>query len=280
MAHPRACGENRDPRHRELVRRGSSPRVRGKPPSPTGKPGTPRLIPARAGKTAPNNSQLRSSTAHPRACGENAPACCGLCHVVGSSPRVRGKRRSPRRRPPRGRLIPARAGKTDSTPTRCCTTTAHPRACGENLSKASRLSTKTGSSPRVRGKHAMIEEDRHKWRLIPARAGKTLAAAHRVAAPVAHPRACGENTCAPRRSASVSGSSPRVRGKRYYCQGCPFVDGLIPARAGKTRCGRARHRHRWAHPRACGENDILAGDTRAATGSSPRVRGKLVGATL
>ncbi|EFW09855.1 hypothetical protein HMPREF9005_1179 [Actinomyces sp. oral taxon 178 str. F0338] len=30
-----------------------------------------------------------------------------------------------------------------------------------------------------------------------------------------------------------------------------------------------------AHPRACGENNVIAGRGSGATGSSPRVRGKL-----
>ena len=50
--------------------------------------------------------------------------------------------------------------------------------------------------------------------------------------------------------------------------------GLIPARAGKTR----PHHHTkvaWPpHPRACGENPILALTLKWGCGSSPRVRGK------
>ena len=49
---------------------------------------------------------------------------------------------------------------------------------------------------------------------------------------------------------------------------------LIPARAGKTPCLRARSARKKAHPRVCRENfDRFTGD-RESVGSSPRVRGK------
>ena len=72
----------------------------------------------------------------------------------------------------------------------------------------------------------------------------------------------------------MAGSSPRVRGKLGHILGGRIERGLIPARAGKTMriftaIGLVR-----AHPRACGENLIGLGADLAATGSSPRVRGK------
>ena len=51
----------------------------------------------------------------------------------------------------------------------------------------------------------------------------------------AHPRACGENLTALTAELAMFGSSPRVRGKRGLDLDVNGSDGLIPARAGKTR---------------------------------------------
>ena len=111
-AHPRACGENKSRSLAGLMMRGSSPRVRGKHHPRRRRSRRDRLIPARAGKTWRVLTGTWLLQAHPRACGENVrgfrPAGAG----VGSSPRVRGKRRRRGLRIVLGGLIPARAGKT------------------------------------------------------------------------------------------------------------------------------------------------------------------------
>ena len=219
-----------------------------------------RLIPARAGKTDSTPTRCCTTTAHPRACGENlqSPLLCSC--PQGSSPRVRGKLR-PRRRPHRrGRLIPARAGKTSYTRQAISRQRAHPRACGENAD---------GN----RGAEGGVG-------LIPARAGKTDHGPPQHGRRAAHPRACGENVMSIPRQVGKTGSSPRVRGKPHRRWQGPHPGGLIPARAGKTKAAKVRGRSASAHPRACGEN-ALVGDDRAHTnGSSPRVRGKPLWADL
>ena len=111
-AHPRACGENTVRETGSVLRRGSSPRVRGKP-GPCSDPPTPaRLIPARAGKTSTPTSKAYPRRAHPRACGENNHQTLPDPPHWGSSPRVRGKPLSPLTPSASVRLIPARAGKT------------------------------------------------------------------------------------------------------------------------------------------------------------------------
>ena len=70
------------------------------------------LIPACAGKTVDYLRGLLSYRAHPRVCGENAAHVARLGRLVGSSPRVRGKRTPPRPKDPSEGLIPACAGKT------------------------------------------------------------------------------------------------------------------------------------------------------------------------
>ena len=131
-AHPRACGENEAQIQDSLVEFGSSPRVRGKPAARLGVDGLLGLIPARAGKTMVCPPCWRRTAAHPRACGENdATQEVPRVHS-GSSPRVRGKREGLGHLAPPRRLIPARAGKTNPPASRGRSSAAHPRACGEN----------------------------------------------------------------------------------------------------------------------------------------------------
>ena len=253
-AHPRACGENVRERDESRPVAGSSPRVRGKHQRSVRGHQRPGLIPARAGKTQARARTACTSSAHPRACGENMVRVARYADNLGSSPRVRGKRGPWAHVGVRGRLIPARAGKTKQSKTHYVGAWAHPRACGENPHAGDREREGAGSSPRVRGKH----ND----------------ACYPPLPPVAHPRACGENDELVDHDPGFFGSSPRVRGKPPARLLLPGLPRLIPARAGKTSHVPAVRVTRSAHPRACGENDILAGDTRAATGSSPRVRGK------
>ena len=131
-AHPRACGENIRTCPERGIARGSSPRMRGKPQTETGAPFWPWLIPAHAGKTRRFKNTETVTGAHPRACGENQQTSIASRCLVGSSPRMRGKRNFIEFVLPRVGLIPAHAGKTLAAPSPPCNMQAHPRACGEN----------------------------------------------------------------------------------------------------------------------------------------------------
>ena len=71
MAHPRVCGENASSGKSQLTKKGSSPRVRGKPGKRSFNGGRCGLIPACAGKTQRSTSSNSRLRAHPRVCGEN-----------------------------------------------------------------------------------------------------------------------------------------------------------------------------------------------------------------
>ena len=222
---------------------GSSPRVRGKPGRSIVTPVSPGLIPARAGKTDGACPWWGRHWAHPRACGENPPSSTSGAMILGSSPRVRGKRA---RRGGHGwdrRLIPARAGKTHTEPRAELPRRAHPRACGENPPAHPLDDSGVGSSPRVRGKHLSQRLDACGTRLIPARAGKTTLLRECCQQRWAHPRACGENGCGVGEGRRGRGSSPRVRGKRHGGAVEDQGRGLIPARAGKTALPPVRRCH-------------------------------------
>ena len=174
------------------------------------------------------------SWAHPRAGGENDERAYDTRVATGSSPRGRGK---PAQRVCEGhdiRLIPARAGKTLCGECEKPSSRAHPRAGGENVGQHFKRGFICGSSPRGRGKPAPSRPSRRRPRLIPARAGKTLAPRSSPVQRPAHPRAGGENRVYDMARAVAEGSSPRGRGKLFERETyAPFIR-LIPARAGKT----------------------------------------------
>ena len=212
--------------------------------------------------------------AHPRVCGENYAKWQDGLQVEGSSPRVRGKHRKGCARHTQTRLIPACAGKTLRTLATWARGRAHPRVCGENSENPCHMGTRTGSSPRVRGKHRPGLPDRLPRGLIPACAGKTRSRLAWSGGWRAHPRVCGENTGSDGGVEYWGGSSPRVRGKlrSVFPSEAPFR--LIPACAGKTRKPRNHTGYGAAHPRVCGENHGVPMTSSDSTGSSPRVRGK------
>ena len=233
-AHPRSRGENWQWIAGIATEVGSSPLTRGKPGRQLAGLTRQRLIPAHAGKTF--GSDLRSSVAgaHPRSRGENIQTCVQVAADMGSSPLTRGKRSQPRGIAERDGLIPAHAGKTGRAGDSRRCQTAHPRSRGENLQRDVEAPLRQGSSPLTRGKPPHGRLQRRGGRLIPAHAGKTIAAHSRAPGAQAHPRSRGEN---PRTAASAGycvGSSPLTRGKPRSAVQDHESDGLIPAHAGKT----------------------------------------------
>ena len=126
----------------------------------------------------------------------------------------------------------------------------------------------------MRGKRVLQRCEVHNDGLIPAHAGKTSQRLPRPCSRPAHPRACGENICPTEWHHTSKGSSPRMRGKLAQYLGLTTGSGLIPAHAGKTGGTASIAPKKWAHPRACGENDALAVKDTYVRGSSPRMRGK------
>ena len=187
------CGENGSGPYADRVLDGSSPRVRGKLCVNGRRSNGPGLIPACAGKTSFTLRLLPRSGAHPRVCGENSRRILRTARAPGSSPRVRGKPASQVHTRAQNGLIPACAGKTGRSGSTLRSQAAHPRVCGENGRLAARIASRSGSSPRVRGKQLVYVLNALCKGLIPACAGKTafLGLSRRHAA--AHPRVCGEN---------------------------------------------------------------------------------------
>ena len=252
--HPRACGANQPFRTERGAQHGSSPRMRGK--LEFGFYGVLycRIIPAHAGQTAEKLSDHLNETDHPRACGANVSALQLGADKRGLSPRMRGKPAVSNRAWRPTRIIPAHAGQTLRFIVSACPWTDHPRACGANSMTDDNKALMAGSSPRMRGKLVVVVLYRGEVRIIPAHAGQTSIVPPESQCSQDHPRACGANKWDIVDSLDPAGSSPCMRGKRYW-KGRPSRHlRIIPAHAGQTA--------------------ILLRSRVEKSGSSPRMRGK------
>ena len=151
---------------------------------------------------------------HPRVCGENHLLLRWPSTTTGISPRMRGKPDSPFGGGVGDGNIPAYAGKTVRR--RQCPQhwLEHPRVCGENLKQTAAKSIRAGTSPRMRGKRLVSDRELTTKRNIPAYAGKTPTHGLSPLAAAEHPRVCGENKPTGTWHSPVTGTSPRMRGKR------------------------------------------------------------------
>ena len=194
--------------------------------------------------------------------------------IPGSSPLTRGKRQHHHQSPRDRGLIPAHAGKTSRRRGRREPLGAHPRSRGENWAASTGFGRAAGSSPLTRGKRREFFYATPAEGLIPAHAGKTSLQARGPGTGRAHPRSRGENILYPSPNASSNGSSPLTRGKPTVTRLTVGSRGLIPAHAGKTRCGRGRRWRRPAHPRSRGENRPQEDEHQRLRGLIPAHAGK------
>ena len=231
--HPRVCGELFAVVVRACLLDGSSPRVRGTPARRNCRRAGHRFIPACAGNSTVRGLRRRTSSVHPRVCGELRNCPMRTAALAGSSPRVRGTPCRPQSASAPRRFIPACAGNSAARIWIRSSTTVHPRVCGEL------------AGPRRR--------QRPRLRFIPACAGNSPPAARPRPALSVHPRVCGELSSRSARAVPPTGSSPRVRGTR-------------PAAA-------LRAPPPPVHPRVCGELHSNSDPASHIAGSSPRVRG-------
>ena len=192
----------------------------------------------------------------------------------GSSPLTRGKLLAQTVKVLAGGLIPAHAGKTVPASTSGQRPWAHPRSRGENIRAEPQINSWRGSSPLTRGKRHASVATTQRYGLIPAHAGKTVAADLFEDGEGAHPRSRGENFESFRQSVESVGSSPLTRGKRGEAGRDDPRAGLIPAHAGKTDPHLRDPACSAAHPRSRGENAVAAIRAPNVGGSSPLTRGK------
>ena len=167
-------------------------------------------------------------------CGEKPPRYSGICTVLGSPPRMRGKVQPLGERGSQAGITPAYAGKSRSVQGPAGNSGDHPRVCGEKSACRIMSARAAGSPPRVRGKgrchHPVILVDG----ITPAYAGKSLSPSASGSSARDHPRVCGEKTIQPIQSPPQPGSPPRMRGKVLPYRRTVLAVGITPACAGKS----------------------------------------------
>ena len=219
-------------------------------------------------------------TVHPRVCGEQRVAQQLSVACSGSSPRVRGTVLPDGQELLAVRFIPACAGNRQFDGASSLSRSVHPRVCGEQPPTRRQNHDRAGSSPRVRGTVHHRRRRDEGGRFIPACAGNSRARTSSSVPRSVHPRVCGEQSLIHSAISSLYGSSPRVRGTDRSSVGGGSRRRFIPACAGNSDNRRAALTPVPVHPRVCGEQPPCSiGDT-ATAGSSPRVRGTVVGIEL
>ena len=175
------------------------------------------------------------------------------------------------------RFIPACAGNRKVNAPRSCWPSVHPRVCGEQKRFNPAGKVPDGSSPRVRGTVTERLGRVDPVRFIPACAGNRKVNAPRSCWPSVHPRVCGEQGYGFRRSCLMSGSSPRVRGTVRHPFLAVGMQRFIPACAGNSVSSGVSTASGPVHPRVCGEQFGALPKSELHRGSSPRVRGTVIG---
>ena len=117
--HPRGCGAHFLIALRNSPNLGSSPRVRGSPPSSLVPFLFLGIIPAGAGLTPLVCKKSNQEGDHPRGCGAHSYKKCVVCGKEGSSPRVRGSLSQQVNELSVAGIIPAGAGLTLTSASHC-----------------------------------------------------------------------------------------------------------------------------------------------------------------
>ena len=133
-----------------------------------------------------------------------------------------------------------------------------------------------GTPPRVWGKPTDKQPLRGIARYTPTRVGKTCSLVRWWRILKVHPHACGENSVKQRHPVGFIGTPPRVWGKRPGGKPRVALCRYTPTRVGKTQWSAHSRLSYRVHPHACGENLFFLISFTTATGTPPRVWGKLI----
>ncbi len=211
-----------------------------------------RIIPARAGFTAPAGPVAAARWDHPRSRGVYEVDVPVKSLLNGSSPLARGLPGDHITGWWEAGIIPARAGFTGRRSRRRGSRRDHPRSRGVYADRWLIRTVHDGSSPLARG----LPQDRPLPRgplgIIPARAGFTRIS-DSVATDLAdHPRSRGVYLITAQVRGQVPGSSPLARGLHDGSMKAVWTNRIIPARAGFTTNQRSCDASTPDHPRSRG----------------------------
>ena len=254
---------------------------------------TPGITPAHAGSSGLQSPQHSRTGDHPRACGEQSASMSRRRCAAGSPPRMRGAASDGGVDHVLLGITPAHAGSSQGRAGGRRGDGDHPRACGEQIVGKVETKEVLGSPPRMRGAAHTHTPPSTVSGITPAHAGSRTIANRSMVLNWDHPRACGEQVNCGKVWVCALGSPPRMRGAAKWartpqkrCGSPPRMRGagsvnalshitrrITPAHAG-SRCWRSSWiRGGRDHPRACGEQSVLAWARSSRSGSPPRMRG-------
>ena len=173
--HPRSRGVYPSLMLKVLARKGSSPLARGLQAYFQAARNVGRIIPARAGFTTHHPSRKHTIPDHPRSRGVYESKTIKPRRHAGSSPLARGLPVDDNTLRRAFRIIPARAGFTKDKALRGAQNRDHPRSRGVYDDVPRGIQSTLGSSPLARGLPSESAPTVSLSRIIPARAGFTLA---------------------------------------------------------------------------------------------------------
>ena len=250
--HLRVCGADDHVRDDELVRRGSSPRVRSRLRHGARRRHPRRIISACAEQTRSLQGAGRRYRDHLRVCGADWFDRKRREDPLGSSPRVRSRRYLRLRIDAPGGIISACAEQTTAGDGDRETYPDHLRVCGADSDKQQRYRQHQGSSPRVRSRPWEGLNLPSNLRIISACAEQTPTPTPNKPNARDHLRVCGADSFRLVAPISLYGSSPRVRSRPADGVGTSDRGGIISACAEQTTCGVCRTARHWDHLRVCG----------------------------
>ena len=131
-------------------------------------------------------------------------------------------------------ITPAYAGKRNCGRQSRCSTSDHPRVCGEKFFAAYGAMPLSGSPPRMRGKVGALYCKSPVDGITPACAGKSTHPNKTLHGSRDHPRMCGEKAYINAAMDGGVGSPPHVRGKVPPLLGFGLMLRITPACAGKS----------------------------------------------
>ena len=234
QVYPRVGGGNQDPGADGGDSEGLSPRGRGKRLLVFVAAANARSIPAWAGETPIYLGYTTDVQVYPRVGGGNLLDFGYAAHLVGLSPRGRGKLIPISGGQGIVRSIPAWAGETGIDGIPAVMSWVYPRVGGGNPSQSRFMRSMAGLSPRGRGKLPAVSLLPRQHRSIPAWAGETACVAMLAVSTAVYPRVGGGNGRFVISGCAIAGLSPRGRGKRRDYSRPHRTSGSIPAWAGET----------------------------------------------
>ena len=172
------------------------------------------------------------------------------------------------------RSIPAYAGETVEAPDWDETPRVDPRVRGGDLGAKRPARRVAGRSPRTRGRHPTRRISGPSTGSIPAYAGETQKCNPHDRNQQVDPRVRGGDQLTDGAADLSMGRSPRTRGRRCGCGAESGCGGSIPAYAGETDLHYETIAASRVDPRVRGGDRLERIERYAATGRSPRTRGR------